>query len=52
MNKIIKGKYLIDGNGGKPKENSAVIIENGGKGSKAGASTAGELFDEFAKLNK
>ena len=29
MNKIIKGKYLIDGNGGKPKENSAVIIENG-----------------------
>ena len=30
----------------------AVIIENGGKGSKAGASTAGELFDEFAKLNK
>ena len=29
MNKIIKGKYLIDGNGNKPKENSAVIIENG-----------------------
>tara|TARA_B100000700_G_scaffold50109_2_gene53196 strand:+ start:5830 stop:7059 length:1230 start_codon:yes stop_codon:yes gene_type:complete len=29
MNKIIKGKYLIDGNGGKPKENSAVIIEDG-----------------------
>ena len=29
MNKIIKGKYLIDGNGGKPQENSAVIIENG-----------------------
>ena len=31
MNKIIKGKYLIDGNGNKPKENSAVIIENGKK---------------------
>ena len=29
MNKIIKGKYLINGNGDKPKENSAVIIENG-----------------------
>ena len=29
MNKIIKGKYLIDGNGGKPKENAAVIIEDG-----------------------
>jgi penicillin-binding protein 2 len=30
----------------------AVIVENGGKGSKTGASTARELFNEFAKLNK
>jgi len=30
----------------------AVIVENGGKGSETGASTARELFNEFAKLNK
>lgn len=30
----------------------AVIVENGGKGSQAGASTARELFNVFAELNK
>lgn len=30
----------------------AVIVENGGKGSKEGASTARELFNEFTELNK
>ena len=30
----------------------AVIVENGGKGSQVGASTARELFNAFAELNK
>ena len=29
-----------------------IIVENGGKGSQAGANTARELFNEFATLNK
>ena len=29
-----------------------VIVENGGKGSQAGANTARDLFNEFAELNK